>query len=288
MRILITGAFGQLGRALYKTLSSSHKVTLTGKVLPKNAIGLKMDIQDKLNIQQIIELVRPEIIINLAALTNVDECEKNIAFAREVNIGGIINLCDCFNGKIIQISTDYVFNGEKGPYVEDDKVSPISVYGKTKLDAERIVMNNNPNNLVLRTNVLYDYINHTNASFLNWIINSLKNDNPIKVVTDQINNPTWTYSFSDIINISIAKELNGLFHWGDADFLSRFDFAVKIADKFSLNKTLISPITTEQLKQYAKRPLKSGLINSKISERLGVIPPKVDDCLNMIIKNSRI
>ena len=285
MKILVTGAFGQLGRAVYRTLSNDHEVIRTGRFIPIGESGIKLNIQDRINVKNIIDLIKPELIINLAALTNVDHCENNKELAKEINVGGVINLCECFEGKIIQVSTDYVFNGENGPYDENDKVSPISIYGKTKLAAEKIIMNSGNNNLVLRTNVLYDYIQHTNASFLNWVINSLKNSKPINVVTDQINNPTWTYSLADIIDISITKDLSGIFHWGDADFLNRFNFAIKIADKFSLNKTLINPITTDQLKQSAKRPLKSGLLNDKLVKRFGIIPPKIEDCLNMIIKN---
>ena len=285
MRILITGSFGQLGRALSNVLKNKHEVIRTGRKIPEGANGVKLNIQDRINVRQVIGFLKPDLIINLAAMTDVDKCENNEDLAREINIGGVINLCEYFQGKIIQVSTDYVFNGNNGPYTEKDSVCPISIYGKTKLAAEKIIMHSNSNNLVLRTNVLYDYSNSTNASFLNWVVDSLENNKPINVVTDQINNPTWTYSLSDIIDISIRKNIHGIFHWGDAEFLNRYDFALKISEKFSLNKTLINSINTNQLKQTAKRPLKSGLINEKLVALLNVIPPTIDDCLNAIIKN---
>ena len=205
--------------------------------------------------------------------------------AREINIGGVINLCDHFRGKIIQISTDYVFDGKNGPYRENDQVSPISIYGETKLDAEKIIMDSSSNNLVIRTNVLYDYLENTNASFLSWVVKSLENNQNINVVNDQVNNPTWTFSLADIIDILINRNIGGIYHWGDADFVNRYDFAIKISEKFSLDKSLINPITTDQLKQSAKRPLNSGLINDKIVDLLCIIPPKIEECLDSIIKN---
>ena len=104
-------------------------------------------------------------------------------------------------------------------------------------------------------------------------------------MNDQVNNPTWTFSLADIIDILIDKNIGGIYHWGDADFVNRYDFALKISEKFSLDKSLINPITTDQLKQSAKRPLNSGLINDKIVDLLCIIPPKIEECLDSIIKN---
>ena len=176
-----------------------------------------------------INLYSPDILINLAALTDVDLCEKNPFLAQEINTEGVKNICEFFNGKIIQISTDYVFSGEKGPYSEEDKVAPLSAYGESKLKAEKIVMSHSSGNLILRGNVLYDYDNQSKASFLNWVVNSLQQNKSIKVVNDQINNPTWTESMAKAIFKCIKYNINGIYHWGDAEFLSRYEFALKIA-----------------------------------------------------------
>ena len=112
----------------------------TGKNIPPGGEGIHLDILDRINLRELINLYSPDVLINLAALTNVDFCEKNPFLAQEINVKGVKNICDFFSGKIIQISTDYVFNGEKGPYSEDDEVAPLSVYGATKLEAEKIVM----------------------------------------------------------------------------------------------------------------------------------------------------
>ena len=282
MRILITGAFGQIGTAVSRKLETQFDVIRTGRNLPGRQKGHLLDVRDKILVQNIIDVVAPDLIINLAALTNVDDCELNPDLAKEINIAGVQHLCDAFSGKIIHLSTDYVFNGVNGPYSEESTVAPINVYGETKLASERILLNENPNHLILRGNVIYGDSTTTHASFFNWVVNSLKNSIEIKVVNDQINNPTWVDSMADIISHCIHQKLSGIFHWGDADLLSRYNFAVKIADKFELDKKLIHPITTPELDQPAARPLKSGLNSNKLVGLLKVVQPAIDDCLDAI------
>ena len=283
MKILVTGAFGQLGRSLLNSLHANLKIIWTGTHIPKGENGFYLDILDRTNIRELINLHQPDILINLAALTNVDFCEKNPELAKKINVNGVSNICDIFNGKIIQLSTDYVFDGRNGPYREEDKVFPLSIYGKTKLEAEKIIIDHNPDNLILRGNVLYDYNKYTKASFLNWVINSLNQKISINVVNDQINNPTWTKSMSHVISSCIEKGISGIYHWGDATFISRYKFAKMIAEKYSLDDSFINPISTKELGQLATRPLNSGLIADKLIKVLDVAQPSIDECLNKII-----
>ena len=285
MRILITGAFGQLGYALQTTLSknSDYELICTGRNILEGQEGIPIDIRNQVGLKEVINSTSPDLVVNLAAMTNVDACEKNPKLAGEINVAGLQHICDSFSGKIIQLSTDYVFDGKAGPYNEEDQVCPVSIYGKTKLASEHILLDSNLNNLVVRGNVLYDYSSHTNASFLNWVVLSLKEGKEIKVVEDQYNNPTWTQSMADIIYLCISNDINGIIHWGDADHLSRYDFSKKIAEKFSLDSSLITPISTEELDQIARRPLQSGLIADKLINMLEVIPPSINDCLDEII-----
>ena len=285
MRILITGAFGQLGYALQTTLSknSDYELICTGRNILEGQEGIPIDIRNQFGLKEVINSTSPDLVVNLAAMTNVDACEKNPKLAGEINVAGLQHICDSFSGKVIQLSTDYVFDGKAGPYKEEDQVCPVSIYGKTKLAAEHILLDSNLNNLVVRGNVLYDYSSHTNASFLNWVVLSLKEGKKIKVVEDQYNNPTWTRSMADIIYLCISNDINGIIHWGDADYLSRYDFSKIIAEKYSLDSSLIKPILTEELDQIARRPLQSGLIADKLINMLEVIPPSINNCLDEII-----
>ena len=286
MRILITGAFGQLGHALQSVLSkkSNYELICTGRKIKKGLEGIPLDIRNQVALKEIINTTAPDILINLAAMTNVDACELNPKLAGEINVAGLQHICDSFSGKIIHLSTDYVFDGTSGPYKEDDPLNPISIYGKTKLASEHILLEKDIKNLVIRGNVLYDYSPHTSASFLNWVVSSLKGNQEIKVVEDQFNNPTWTRSMSDIIELSIENDLEGIIHWGDSVHISRFEFAKLIAKKFSLNESLIKPVLTSELNQPARRPLQSGLSTEKLVNMLDIIPPSIDDCLDEIIK----
>ena len=286
MRILITGAFGQLGHALQSILSkkSNYELICTGRKVKKGQEGIPLDIRNQVALKELINTTAPDILINLAAMTNVDACELNPKLAGEINVAGLEHICDSFKGKIIHLSTDYVFDGTSGPYKEDDPLNPISIYGKTKLASEHILLEKDTKNLVIRGNVLYDYSPHTSASFLNWVVSSLKGNQEIKVVEDQFNNPTWTRSMSDIIELSIENDLEGIIHWGDSEHISRFEFAKLIAKKFSLNESLIKPVLTSELNQPARRPLQSGLSTEKLVNMLDIIPPSIDDCLDEIIK----
>ncbi len=286
MRILITGAFGQLGSAVSRHLSEDFDIIRTGRSIPHGKNGIILDVLNQIYFKEVIQATEPDLVINLAAMTQVDGCELNPNLAKEINIAGVQHLCDSFDGKIIHLSTDYVFDGENGPYSEDDPVCPLSVYGETKLESERILLNHNPNHLVIRGNVIYDDSETTKASFLNWVVNSLKEKQEIQVVNDQVNNPTWTKSMADIIALCIEKDLSGIVHWGDADHLNRYDFAIKIAEKYVLDSKLIKAITTEELNQAAPRPLKSGLKSDKLVQALNVVPPSIDECLNAILERN--
>ena len=217
-------------------------------------------------------------------MTNVDGCETNPKMAEAINVGGVKNLCKIFEGHFIQISTDYVFDGTDGPYEEDDETNPISVYGQTKLAADKWLTNNHPKATIFRANVVYGYTKRTKASFVKWVVDSLLDGKPIRVVDDQWNNPTWTESIATVIKVLIEKEALGLYHYGDKEYMNRYEFAHLIAKVFDLDTSLISPISTADLKQPAPRPLKSGLKTEKIESALGIVPNSVETCLQEIRK----
>ena len=281
--ILLTGSYGQLGSSFRKLFHSKYEIFCSGKNYdPKN--GIYLDITNPILYNDVLNFVKPDVVINFAALTNVDLCEQKPELAYSINLGGITNLIDLFNGPIIQISTDYVFDGVNGPYEESDITNPINIYGASKLESEKILLQNSMDNLVIRTNVLYDYIDNTSASFLNWVIQSLIKENEINIVEDQWSNPTWTSSLAVVIEKAIDEGLSGLIHWGDGDWINRYEFANKIADTFNLKTSLIKPILTSDLNQKAIRPLKSGLKTDFVQKNLNLEPPTIEECLDSIKK----
>ena len=275
--ILVTGAYGQLGIVCTEYLKKYFKIYSTGRSAKDERYQL--DISNKQSARNALARFQPDIILNLAAMTDVDSCENEPKIAEKYNADGLKNLCDGFDGHIIQISTDYVFDGKNGPYAENDSTNPISVYGRTKLLAEEFLINSKLNYTIIRTNVLYGDDKNTKASFLKWVINSLENLRSIRVVKDQWNNPTSTHSLASFILNIASSNTYGLYHYADQGLMSRFEFAQLIAKIFELDQSLIQPILSSELNQLAPRPMLSGLKTQKIEEQLGIKPPSVETCL---------
>ena len=274
-KILITGGAGQLGSALTRYLRKYYKVFSTSY----NSDN-PLDVTDKKKLNSVISSIEPDYIINCAALTNVDKNEINKKQAYSVNVDGIKNILSCSskNTKIIHISSDYIFDGSRNSFTEEDAPNPLSYYGKVKLESENILRSSHRPYLIFRSSVIY---NDSHSNFYTWVYNSLLNNKKIEVVTDQISNPTWTWSLSEAIYKSLLNNLDGVFHYAGNDVLSRYDFALKIANTFSFNSNNIIPILTKDLDQLASRPHRSVLDNNKIKKILKINHPEIDYIINV-------
>ncbi len=265
--VLITGANGLLGQKLCRHFSSSYKVIATD-LHPRNFVSLpnlsyeSLDLTKRKALEFHVRFYNPLIIINAAAYTDVDGCETNKDQAWAVNVGGVKNLvrvCREHEIKLVHFSSDYVFDGENGPYSEDDPPHPVSFYGESKLESENVIKQANIDFLIVRTNVLYGFGKKVKKNFLLWLIEKLCADEKIKIVTDQFNNPTLADNLSSCILEMVQRDLSGVLHIAGAEYLSRYDFALKVAQKFSYDPALISPTTTESMGQKARRPPRGGL-----------------------------
>ncbi len=272
-KVLITGAGGQLGSSM--ELEDFIMITTSrfhNDAVESPTIDADLDITNEYQVKTIIAENDPDIIVHLAAMTNVDGCELNPDQAYEVNVRGTVNLLNHFNGKFVLLSTDYVFDGNEGPYSENDTVNPKNVYGKTKLEAERKVREFSADWLILRTNVVWNIGGKYKASFVDWLVEELDEGNQVRIVTDQWNNPTHTEDLGCVINELLKYDASGLYHYGSAEVLNRYDFARLIANIYNLDENLIKPIMTQELNQLAKRPLRSGLKTNKIERDFAIIP----------------
>ena len=276
---MITGAEGQLGKALQIGLTDKFNILSTTRQptqLAKNQRNVqKLDITDKENISNVLESFNPDIIINCAAYTNVDGSEINKDLAHQVNLEGLRNLIQLsdINTYLIQISSDYVFDGDSGPYSEDEHTFPVNYYGKTKLEAENILRGTRRKWAIFRPNVIYSSDLFSKGNFFAWVYRSLLKNNSISVVTDQISNPTFNLQFVKAIFQCIIMDFEGILHIGSDDYMSRYEFALDIANVFGFDSALITKIDTDSLTQkvksyIAKRPLHSGLVVSKIEKEL--------------------
>jgi dTDP-4-dehydrorhamnose reductase len=241
-------------------------------------------------VKNLIKNFCPDVIINSAAYTNVDGCESEKELSWAINVTGVENIakygttCDAH---LIHISSDYIFDGKNGPYVETEIPNPISHYGKEKLAAENVILSSRIKNTIVRTNVLYGATQFGRPDFVKWVFDSLSEKKNIRIVKDQINNPTYIDDLSSAISKIIEFDKEGIYNVGGLELLSRLDFTYKIADYFNLDKSLITPIVTSDLNQPAPRPLNSGLVNLKAETELNYHPLSIEKTL-FLMKRSLI
>jgi dTDP-4-dehydrorhamnose reductase len=264
-KILITGAGGMLGSALLKTLDNHFKVL--------GCTRRECDITDKNKVESVINSFLPDIVIHCAAYTNVEKAEDEQEKAFFVNREGTRNIFKVLEDKdclIVYISTDYVFDGKKNsPYLEQDLPSPINVYGKSKLEGEKIVKNFKKH-LIIRTSWLFG---PCGENFITKIIRKAEQDKVIKVVDDQKGSPTYTfdlsYAIKDIIDISLKRRIEyGIYHITNSGICSWFEFARYIKELTKIEVEIL-PVTSKESTTKAERPLNSVLSNDKFFNLVG-------------------
>jgi dTDP-4-dehydrorhamnose reductase len=294
-RVLITGANGLLGQELIRVLSLNPKldVLATGRedtpLFEQASVGYtSMDLTDSGRVRQVIEDFGPHVVVNGAAMARVDLCETEREACWSVNVEAVENLvrlCRTHASRLIQISTDFIFDGKAGPYLEDDRPNPVNFYGKSKLAAENAVRQMNPEKwTIARTVLVYGTgrdLKRTNLGM--WIINSLSEGNPIRVFRDQMRSPTYVADLADGIERIIRFGRHGVFHLSGREYLSLYDFAIAIAEELELDKSLISPVTCEELQLEAERPPNTGFIILRAETELGYHPRP----LRMALKDLR-
>lgn len=287
MKFFITGGSGLLGERLTTIANNDYELVLSHNTNPTSNT-VKCDITDKNEVEKTITENKPDVIIHCAAMTDVDLCEDKIDLAYKINSEGTQNITKAsekIGAKIIYVSTDFVFDGKKGYYSEEDEVNPLGIYAKSKYDGEIQVKKYSSNWAIARVSVLYGW--HKKQNFTTWVINQLRNNNPINIVTDQINSPTYADNAAEAIFEIAKQDKNGIFHTSGNDRINRFDFTKKIAEAFNLNKDLINPTTSKQFVQKAPRPQDSSLNVNKVEKELGMTMETCDESLNRMANDEK-
>lgn len=215
----------------------------------------------------------PDVIINCIAYTNVDGCEIEKKLSWELNTVLVENLTlisKLTDAQLITFSTDYIFNGKTGLYVEDDSPDPLNYYGKSKLAAENYLKSSYDNYIIFRTSIVFGNSSFGKNGFINWIIQNLSENKPIKIVDSLWGNPTLNYDIAEAILQAILRKKQGIYNISGSSYLSRYQMATEIAELYEFDKTLIQKVELSELKQKAIRPVKAGLINLKAKVELEV------------------
>jgi dTDP-4-dehydrorhamnose reductase len=285
LKLLITGASGLYGSKLAELSTARNYEVYSGYSRDQTAYGtpIQFDVSDKNRVEEVFKKVNPEVVVHAAALTDVDKCELNKELAWKINVEGTRNIAEAVKTSrafLIYISTDYVFNGETGRYRETDRPDPINYYGLTKLKAEELVKDLIAEYCIARGSVIYGSTPAAGkVNFALWVLNKLKRNEQIKIVTDQWNSPTLNTNLANMTLEIIERKLTGTFHLSGATRISRYDFAKQIAENFNLDSNLTSPTTSAEFSWSAKRPKDSSLNTAKAQQTLKNKPLQIKQAL---------
>lgn len=270
-RLLLTGANGLLGSKVVKLAQQCFEVVPTHHTRSLLTGSVRLNVANGVEVLKVVARLKPDVLVHVAAETRVDHCEKNREEAWRVNAEGTKNIamaCRKIKSKLIYVSTDYVFDGEKGLYVESDKPNPVNYYGLTKLRGEEFVKENCQNHVVARTSVLYGW-HSMKTNFALWVIESLRRGESITVVNDHYNSPTLAENLAGALVEMAKQDMRGFFHTAGNERISRYEFAVKIAKTFGLDESMIKPVKMNELSMWiARRPRDSSLCIDKVQKRL--------------------
>lgn len=294
MRILVIGGGGQLGTKIVeqaKDRFETYATYLTRKPSLNESNLFQLDKTNREDVFTLFRKLKPEVAVDTAALHNVDYCETHKNEAKSANVEGTRNVaeaCRDHNARMIFISTDYVFDGIKGNYAENDDANPVNYYGVTKLEGERAVARICSNHLIARPSVIYGYVSSAQResssgkplNFAIWLAQKMKNNEPVKIVNDQYSSPTLADNLAEVLLELADSDKTGVYHVAGKTRLSRYEFAMRIAQKLNFDQKLISHIETNQLKQVARRPMDSSLKVEKIERDLGLRMLAIDEALN--------
>lgn len=299
INLLVTGSNGLLGQKIIDQVLSDHRlkklpsIKLTAVSRGKNRHPIQegytyidLDLLDFHALQSLIDDIQPDTIIHTAAMTNVDQCEvepENCELLNVTLVKELVKSCERNDIHFIHLSTDFIFDGESGPYEEEDTPNPLSIYGKSKWESESSLQQAACPWTIIRTILVYGVLNDLSRSnIVLWAKNALENEQKINVVNDQWRMPTLAEDLANACLAAAIKRATGVFHVSGPDLLSIEEIVHEIADFWHLDKKLISSINTSTLNQAAARPKKTGFILNKAKTLLGYEPRSLDEGLMLV------
>jgi len=285
MKILVTGSNGLLGQKLVYNLVNDSSIILIATARGENRLMLQnnyqyepLDISNKLEVEQIVVKYKPDCIIHTAAMTNVDACEEDPINCKILNTDSVQFFVEAVEKyspltHFIHLSTDFIFDGEEGPYNEEAKANPVSIYGHSKWNAEKIVQQSKINWSIVRTIIVYGITdNMSRSNIVLWAKQNLESHKEISVVDDQFRSPTLAEDLAEGCILIAKKKAIGVYNISGPETQSILNLVYTVADYFNLDKKYIKPVSSKSLNQPAKRPPRTGFILDKARRELGYSP----------------
>lgn len=293
MKILITGSNGLLGQKLVHLLKKDPEVDLIATARGANRLNdqkgyryYSMDIADLPGIMSVFEAERPDAVIHTAAMTHVDQCEDDQEGCLKLNVEAVqymVAACSSFNAHLVHLSTDFIFDGSKGPLGEGETPNPVSFYGESKLRAEQLIQASTVSHAILRTVLVYGVAeNMSRSNIVLWAKGALEKGDPIKVVDDQYRTPTLAEDLAQGCSLAAKQKAQGVYNISGADFYCIIDMVREIARFWELDEGLINPLSSTSLNQRAQRPPKTGFIINKAKRELGYQPRRFREGLALV------
>lgn len=292
MKLLLTGANGLLGQKLIALLQNKKDVELLATSrgparFPYQDISYQsLDIESREEVQQVIGSFRPDAIIHTAAMTNVDTCEQDREGCGRANVTAVEYLVEAaeeVQAFFVHLSTDFIFSGDSGPYSEEAEAAPVNYYGESKLASEEVVKKAKTPWAIVRTVLVYGITpGMSRSNIILWVKNGLENGKPLQIVDDQLRSPTLAEDLAEGCLLVARKKAEGIWHISGKDMLTPYDMAIKTADFFGLDKSLINKTDSSRFTQPAKRPPKTGFIIDKAAEQLGYQPHSFEEGIALL------
>ena len=297
MKILITGSNGLLGQKLLHKLRKDSLIELIATSKGVNRVTEKcsytyfdLDITNNDAVARLIESEKPQVVINTAAMTNVDLCEVQKNACDAINIDAVKYLADAcanINAHLIQISTDFIFDGEDGPYKETDVPKPLSYYGLSKLKSEKLLQAHAVRWTILRTIIVFGVGEKlSKGNIVLWAKEALEKGDKLNIVDDQFRAPTLAEDLADICILAAKKKAYGIFNASGKDIMSIYEIVETIAKYYGKSTENLNKISTASLNQKAVRPRMTGFILDKSVNELGYNPHSFEECLTIIDQQS--
>jgi dTDP-4-dehydrorhamnose reductase len=305
--ILITGSNGLLGQKLIYNLLARNSKKQDWKIIASSKgenrlreqngyIYESLDITSVDEVTTLFNRYLPDVVINTAAMTNVDACESQKEECWKLNVTAVKNMLDAcdeiadndpiVNTHFIHLSTDFVFDGENGPYKEEDQANPLSYYALSKYEAEKLIQaRTHITSSILRTIIVYGIVDGMSRSnIVLWAKDALSKGQKINIVDDQFRSPTLAEDLAEGCILCAEKRAEGIFHISGKDTMSVLELVYRVADFWKLDKSLVTPTKSDTIKQAAKRPPRTGFVIDKAKNVLGYNPHSFEEGLAVLDK----